>query len=93
MITYIMQNWMKHIPDSTKIKALKAIPQSHNTGSVSPLFCHMWPVWPFVQCQNLSITAQLEMGIRSFDLRLTLFENVCYIYIIVHSWLYTLKRN
>ena len=85
-----MEDWMKHIPDSTKIKALKGIPQSHNTGSVSPLFCHMWPVWPFVQCQNLSITAQLEMGIRAFDLTLTWFEGVCY---ISHSFLssYTLS--
>ena len=73
-----------------KIKALKAIPQSHNTGAVSPLFCYTWPVWPFAQCQNLSISAQLHMGIRAFDLRLTMFEGVCY---ISHTFLssYTLS--
>ena len=81
---------MGNIPDSTKIKSLKAIPQSHNTGSVAPLFCYMWSMWPFAQCQNLSISAQLEMGIRAFDLRLTMFEDTCF---ISHTFLssYTLS--
>lgn len=64
-------NWQKRFDNSVPFKNIKAIPQSHNTGSYLPLYCNQWPLWLFAQCQNKTIREQLDMGIRALDLRVT----------------------
>ena len=57
------KNWMKNIPDSTKIY-LMTIPGTHNS-------CALYGTL-LAQCQSWSLKNQLNSGIRYFDLRLRL---------------------
>ena len=66
MIKKENKNWMKNIPDSTKIY-LMTIPGTHNSCALYGTF--------LAQCQSWSINYQLNAGIRYFDLRLRLNEN------------------
>jgi len=63
-------NWMKEIDDSKRIRDLNAIPKTHNSGAVAPRHCSMSIPWKWAQCQNKSITQQLAIGVRAFDIRL-----------------------
>lgn len=56
-----MNEWMKPLKDSLSVTRL-TIPGTHDSGAISYL--------PYVGCQKLDFTAQLESGIRYFDLRL-----------------------
>lgn len=54
-------NWMAHIEDTNRICKL-SIPSTHDSGALSG--------GEFLQTQDLTITEQLEKGIRGFDIRL-----------------------
>lgn len=60
-------SWMSHIPSSTLMSAL-TIPGTHDSAAYTYS-------WPFIATQTLSITAQLDAGIRFFDLRCGLVGN------------------
>ena len=68
-------DWMKKLDDNRKICDLNAVPKSHNSGAVKPLNSLAYIPWLWAQCQNKSITQQLEVGIRAFDLRLRRKKN------------------
>jgi len=53
--------WMSHLPPSTPMSAL-TIPGTHDSAAYTYS-------WPFIATQTLDITAQLNAGIRYFDLR------------------------
>jgi 1-phosphatidylinositol phosphodiesterase len=56
-----LQSWMSDIPDSTPLSSL-SIPGTHNTPT-----CHV--ALPSVRCQAAPPAAQLQNGIRFFDVR------------------------
>lgn len=60
-------DWMSKLDDTKMCKTINVIPQSHNAGTIGPLFCHNHLLWPFAQCQDTFITTQLEMGVRALD--------------------------
>lgn len=53
--------WMTHLPSTTPMSAL-TIPGTHDSAAYTYS-------WPFIATQTLDITAQLNAGIRYFDLR------------------------
>lgn len=58
-------NWMSYIKDSTKLSDI-SIPGSHDSGSISPdAITSAWS-----KTQNLTISEQLNAGVRFLDLRL-----------------------
>tara|TARA_B100001142_G_C14324579_1_gene651743 strand:- start:959 stop:1771 length:813 start_codon:yes stop_codon:yes gene_type:complete len=61
--------WMKKLEDDRRIRDLNAIPKSHDSGAVHPYKCIELLPWQWAKCQNKSITSQLNVGIRAFDLR------------------------
>ena len=60
--------WMSHLPSSTPMSAL-TIPGTHDSAAYTYS-------WPFIATQTLDITAQLNAGIRYFDLRCGLRADV-----------------
>jgi 1-phosphatidylinositol phosphodiesterase len=60
--------WMTHLPSSTPMSAL-TIPGTHDSAAYTYS-------WPFIATQTLDITAQLNAGIRYFDLRCGLRADV-----------------
>jgi len=68
-------DWMKNLDDKIRIRDLNAIPKSHDSGAVRPRRCLLYFPWQWAQCQNKSITKQLEVGIRAFDIRLRRLKN------------------
>lgn len=60
-----MNEWMKNIPDSNLISELN-IPGTHDTCARFIRLSHI------TQCQDKSVTQQLNMGIRFIDLRVRL---------------------
>ncbi|RFM30145.1 phosphatidylinositol-specific phospholipase C [Deminuibacter soli] len=56
------ENWMGALPDSVNLSQL-SIPGSHDAGA-----CYE-PVAGIAKCQNLSIAAQLNIGVRFLDIR------------------------
>jgi len=68
-------NWMSKIDDNKRIRDLNAIPKTHNSCAVNPRFCSMSIPWQWAQCQNKSITNQLKIGVRAFDIRLRMLQN------------------
>ena len=68
-------DWMKKLDENKRIRDLNAIPKSHNSGAVKPGNLLKFLPWQWAQCQNKSITKQLEVGIRAFDLRLKRKKN------------------
>lgn len=60
--------WMSHLPSSTPMTAL-SIPGTHDSAAYTYS-------WPFIATQTMDITAQLNSGIRYFDLRCGLRSNV-----------------
>lgn len=57
-----LPNWQQRIPDNTKISTL-SIPGTHNSAAYHDISL------PSVQCQNASVTDQLNHGIRFLDVR------------------------
>ena len=53
--------WMSHLPSTTPMSAI-TIPGTHDSAAYTYS-------WPFIATQTLDITAQLNAGIRYFDLR------------------------
>jgi len=65
-------SWMKALDSSKRLTSL-ILPGSHNSGSFitkDPL----GPVGRFVQCQEHSFYRQLMSGVRSLDIRVSLFK-------------------
>lgn len=60
--------WMSHLPSSTPMTVL-SIPGTHDSAAYTYS-------WPFIATQTMDITAQLNSGIRYFDLRCGLRSNV-----------------
>ena len=60
--------WMSHLPSSSFMSAI-TIPGTHDSAA----FTYSWP---FIATQTLDITAQLNAGIRYFDLRCGLRSNI-----------------
>lgn len=56
-----LNNWMTHLNDRTPLSAL-SIPGTHNSPT-----CHK--ALPSVRCQAVGIRAQLDNGVRFFDIR------------------------
>ncbi|OIW32181.1 phosphatidylinositol-specific phospholipase [Coniochaeta ligniaria NRRL 30616] len=66
VLSYSLSSWMQDIADETLISHL-TIPGTHDSCARSTI--------PFVRTQYLSITQQLALGIRFFDLRLRLHDD------------------
>ncbi|KAF4630330.1 hypothetical protein G7Y89_g7809 [Cudoniella acicularis] len=60
LLEFSLSSWMKDIPDQAPLSAL-TIPGTHDTCAESNI--------PFVRTQYLSVTKQLEAGLRFLDLR------------------------
>lgn len=60
--------WMSHLSSSTLMSAI-TIPGTHDSAAYTYS-------WPFIATQTLDITAQLNAGIRYFDLRCGLRSNI-----------------
>jgi 1-phosphatidylinositol phosphodiesterase len=73
LTNYSLESWMSvdSLPDSKSISAL-SIPGSHDSAAISYL--------PYVSCQTMSITNQLNSGIRFLDLRCGLRDNTLYMF-------------
>jgi 1-phosphatidylinositol phosphodiesterase len=56
-----LADWMCFLPDSVPVSSL-SIPGTHDSAA-------FMSTWPFVSTQTLTITQQLDAGIRYFDLR------------------------
>ena len=67
-----MENWMAKIPDNKKI-ILMNIPGSHD----STAYCMHCLGSKFAKTQSLDIPSQLRIGVRIFDIRVTLDSNSC----------------
>ena len=63
-----MKNWMKKVPDDKKITAIN-IPGTHDSA------CRYVDFGFISQTQKLSVTEQLEAGVRYFDFRFKLQES------------------
>ncbi|SMR45467.1 unnamed protein product [Zymoseptoria tritici ST99CH_3D1] len=70
-------NWMSHLDDNIPLSAL-TIPGTHDSATA---VSHI----PFIRTQSLSITDQLALGIRYFDLRCALRQNIP---VMVHGLAY-----
>ena len=60
--------WMSHLPSTTLMSSI-SIPGTHDSAAYTYSF-------PFISTQTLDITAQLNAGIRYFDLRCGLRNNI-----------------
>ncbi|KAF2153884.1 PLC-like phosphodiesterase [Myriangium duriaei CBS 260.36] len=62
------RSWMTAIPDETYLSAL-TLPGTHDSAAYGS-------IWPFVSTQTLSLTQQLDSGIRYMDMRCGLRTDV-----------------
>ncbi|GAM87872.1 hypothetical protein ANO11243_059000 [Dothideomycetidae sp. 11243] len=62
------RSWMAKVPDETYLSAL-TLPGTHDSAAYGSL-------WPFVSTQTLTLTQQLDSGIRYMDLRCGLRADV-----------------
>ena len=70
---FSLETWMDHLQNDNQPLSNFSIPGTHESCSIT------WA--PFVSCQTLSITQQLNAGIRAFDFRLGINEaNVLQLY-------------
>ena len=65
-----MEKWMSKIRDSKQL-ILMNIPATHDSAA----YCMNRISFGWAKCQNLTITQQLEIGIRNFDLRIFQIHN------------------
>ncbi|ANN35896.1 hypothetical protein A9498_31550 (plasmid) [Bacillus thuringiensis serovar coreanensis] len=70
-IDYVNPNWMAHISDNTRFNEL-SIPGTHDTMALYG--------GDNAQCQTMSLTTQLNAGIRYLDIRCRHMDNIFYIY-------------
>ena len=67
------KDWMKNIPDSTKLSEI-SIPGTHD--SCAYQMKGLMKIFSFVaKTQNWNLSEQMKSGIRFFDIRLRLFNN------------------
>jgi 1-phosphatidylinositol phosphodiesterase len=66
LLDYSLSSWMKDIPDDTLMSNI-TIPGTHDSCAESNI--------PFVRTQYLSITKQMEAGLRFLDLRLRVHDD------------------
>ena len=78
-----MKNWMKKIPDDKKITGIN-MPGTHDSA------CRFVDFGFISQTQKLSVTEQLETGVRYFDFRFKLIENS---FLANHSICYCRKKK
>ncbi len=78
-----MKNWMKKIPDDKKITGIN-MPGTHDSA------CRYVDFGFISQTQRLSVTEQLEAGVRYFDFR---FKLVCDTFLANHSICYCRKKK
>lgn len=78
-----MKNWMKNIPDEKKITGIN-MPGTHDSA------CRFVDFGFISQTQTLSVTQQLEAGVRYFDFR---FKLVCDTFLANHSICYCRKKK
>nr|POE80916.1 1-phosphatidylinositol phosphodiesterase [Quercus suber] len=71
------RNWMSTI-NNRKLMSALTIPGTHDSAAYTR-------AWPFVQTQVMSINSQLEAGIRFFDLRCGILDDLP---VMVHGLLY-----
>ena len=70
---FSLETWMDHLQNDNQPLSNFSIPGTHESCSIT--------LAPFVSCQTLSITQQLNAGIRAFDFRLGISEgNVLQLY-------------
>lgn len=69
-----MNNWMKAIPDQTNITEL-SIPGTHNSAAKIDPTALGATIENVSKCQDLTITDQLETGVRFLDIRCRLDES------------------
>lgn len=72
------KNWMSYFQDWL-VGDIPVIPGSHQSGTQAVMAEEGWigiSGWLYAQNQDLSITAQLELGIRILDIRLYVTEDV-----------------
>ena len=63
---FSLETWMNRLQNDNQLLSNFSIPGTHESCSIT------WA--PFVSCQTLSITQQLNAGIRAFDFRLGINE-------------------
>ena len=68
-------DWLKDVHDTRKLSSLKNIPHSKHSASMRPYLCLMYLFWNKFQYQNTTIIQQLNNGIRSFEVLLTIYDN------------------
>lgn len=78
-----MKNWMNKIADDKKITAIN-MPGTHDSA------CRFMDFGFISQTQTLSVTQQLEAGVRYFDFR---FKLVCDTFLANHSICYCRKKK
>ena len=78
-----MKNWMKSIPDEKKITAIN-MPGTHDSA------CRFVDFGFISQTQTLSVTQQLEAGVRYFDFRFKLISET---FLANHSICYCRKKK
>jgi hypothetical protein len=71
LLAYPLNGWMSHLNDDLYMSLLP-LPGTHDSAAIT------WV--PFTQTQTMSITAQLVAGIRFFDLRCVLNNDVLQMY-------------
>ena len=70
-------SWMDVYAAST-FGEIPMIPGTHNSAALSPLKALNRLVWPWAQNQSLTLTQQLDLGVRYLDLRVSHQEGVIY---------------
>lgn len=78
-----MKTWMKKIPDDKKITGIN-MPGTHDSA------CRFVDFGFISQTQTLSVTQQLEAGVRYFDFR---FKLICETFLANHSICYCRKKK
>ncbi|MCR5217652.1 phosphatidylinositol-specific phospholipase C [Treponema sp.] len=76
--SYTSANWMSQISDSAQVSAI-SIPGTHDSGATYE------SVYGTAKCQSLSITDQLEAGVRYLDIRCRNYEDA---FVIHHGSVY-----
>lgn len=71
LTNYSLESWMSGLDDSSYVSSL-SIPGTHDSTAVSGV--------PTVGCQTMSITEQLNAGIRYLDLRVGLINNALFMF-------------
>ncbi|KAJ7184623.1 PLC-like phosphodiesterase [Mycena filopes] len=74
VLAYPLDNWMKHLNGGLYMSQL-SIPGTHDSAAITPV--------PDTETQTMSITQQLNAGIRFFDFRCLLLDNTL---VMVHNF-------